>query len=40
MNRIQLMESYADQNELNYKDLVQAVQQGRVELYIERSAGG
>jgi len=34
------MESYADQNELDYKDLVQAVQQGRLEVYIERSDGG
>jgi uncharacterized protein (DUF2252 family) len=29
-------ERYADQNELDYKALVQAVQQGRLEVYIER----
>ena len=29
-------ESYADQNELDYKALVQAVQQGRLDVYIER----
>ena len=29
------MESYTDQNELDYKDLVQAVQKGRLEVYIE-----
>ena len=29
-------ESYADQNELDYKALVQAVQQGRLEVYLER----
>ena len=29
-------ESYADQNELDYKALVQAVQKGRLEVYLER----
>jgi uncharacterized protein (DUF2252 family) len=29
-------EAYADQNELDYKTLVQAVQQGRLEVYLER----
>ena len=29
-------ESYADQNELDYKALVKAVQQGRLEVYLER----
>jgi uncharacterized protein (DUF2252 family) len=29
-------ESYADQNELDYRALVQAVQKGRLEVYIER----
>ncbi|MFI3198607.1 MAG: DUF2252 domain-containing protein [Methylococcaceae bacterium] len=29
-------ERYADQNELDYKALVQAVQQGRLEVYLER----
>jgi len=29
-------ESYADQNEKDYKALVQAVQKGRLEVYIER----
>jgi NAD(P)H-dependent flavin oxidoreductase YrpB (nitropropane dioxygenase family) len=29
-------ESYADQNEKDYKALVKAVQQGRLEVYLER----
>ena len=29
-------ESYADQNELDYKALVQAVREGRLEVYLER----
>jgi hypothetical protein len=29
-------EAYADQNELDYKALVQAVQKGRLEVYLER----
>jgi len=29
-------ESYADQNEQDYKALVQAVQKGRLEVYLER----
>ena len=29
-------ESYADQNEKDYKALVQAVQKGRLEVYLER----
>jgi len=29
-------ESYADQNELDYKALVQAVREGRLEVYIEQ----
>jgi Uncharacterized protein conserved in bacteria (DUF2252) len=29
-------ESYADQNELDYKALVKAVREGRLEVYLER----
>ena len=30
------LKAYADQNELDYKALVQAVQKGRLEVYLER----
>ena len=33
---VDFSESYADQNELDYKTLVQAVREGRLEVYLER----